>query len=68
MLFPSYVSEWPTSSASALALAELLIGGSLNGCEGGSPNLEVGLDRTGQTPRFERAHSFGRGVADGELG
>jgi hypothetical protein len=60
MLFPSYVSEWPTNSTSALALAELLIGGSLNGCEGGSPNLQV--------TRFKRAHSFGRGVADGELG
>jgi hypothetical protein len=34
MPFTSHVSEWPTSTASALALAELVIGGSLNGCEG----------------------------------
>jgi hypothetical protein len=66
MLFPSYVSEWPTNSTSAFA-SELVTGSNHNGFKVGSPKLEVGLNRIGQTQHFKSAHSFDRSVADGDF-
>jgi hypothetical protein len=61
MLFPSYVSEWSTNSTSAFA-SELVTGSNQNGFKVGSPKLEVGLNRIGQTQHF-----LDRGVADGDF-